>query len=120
MKKLLPYILLFLVPGFASAQGAQGVKSVINTLGEIINAILPLLIAVAVLGFFYGLARYIFKAGDDAAQKEARTIMIWGILVIFVMVSVWGLVRVLQSTFGTALGDTKQPVDVPDAFKPKN
>jgi len=106
---------LLLTPFFVHA---QGIKGLITDIGEIINTILPLLIALAVLGFFFGLVKYLFKSGDIEAQKEARTIMIWGVVVIFVMVSVWGIVRVLQASFGTSLVGAENPLDVPSSYKP--
>ncbi len=42
----------------------------------------------------------LINAGDETARTEARNIMIWGIIALFVMVSVWGLVNVLDDTFG--------------------
>ena len=116
MKKPLAYISLLLVPSIAFAQ--TGLNTVIEKVGGLINSIVPLIIAIAVIGFLWGLAMFIFKAGNDEEQKKARSIMIWGILAIFVMVSVWGLVSVLQSTFsGTDIKDKNTPVDPPKAFE---
>jgi Type IV secretion system pilin len=63
--------------------------------------ILTLLVALTVLMFLYGLARYMFKGqGSDTARSEGRKLMLWGIIGIFVMTSVWGLVAILASTIG--------------------
>ena len=95
-----------------------GVSGLIDKIGGLINDLIPLIIAIAVIGFLWGLAMFIFKAGNDEEQKKARSIMIWGILALFVMVSVWGLVAMLQATFGSTLGDPTKPLPVPKASKP--
>jgi hypothetical protein len=47
------------------------------------------------LWFLVGLIRYITAGGDADKRAEARGIMIWGVVILFVMVSVWGLVGIL-------------------------
>jgi len=51
-----------------------------------------------VLFFIWGLAFYILSAADEEKKKEGRNIMVWGVVALFVMVSVWGLVNLLQNT----------------------
>ena len=58
------------------------------------------------------MAKFILAAGSEEGRKEGRNIMIWGIIALFVIVSVWGLVQVLNNTFlGGSRGDTS--VDIP-------
>ncbi len=62
---------------------------------------LTLLVALTVLTFLYGLMKYMFKGqGSDTARSEGRTLMLWGIIGLFVMTSVWGLVSILASVVG--------------------
>ena len=51
------------------------------------------------LVFIYGLVTYLLSTGDEEKRKEARQVMIWGIIILFVIVVVWGLVAVLENTF---------------------
>jgi hypothetical protein len=51
----------------------------------LIDSIVPLLMAVALVLFIYGVVQYIFNANDSA---------------LFVISSVWGLVKLLATTFG--------------------
>jgi hypothetical protein len=63
--------------------------------------VLTLLVALTVFMFLYGLAKYMFKGqGSDTARSEGRKLMLWGIIGIFVMTSVWGFVSILASTIG--------------------
>lgn len=95
-KKYIP-VFLALTPFFALA---ATVTSLIGTIMSILNVVVPLLIALAVVIFLWGVVQYITAGGDEEKRKGARNTMIWGIVGLFVMVAVWGLVNVLISTFG--------------------
>jgi len=115
MKKLAYTAAAFalLVPSAAFAQGGDlgNLQDIINGLGNIVDVATPVVVGIALLAFFWGLARYIFSAGDDEKKKEGRNIMIWGVVALFVMIAVWGIVRFI----GDALGVTPEqsPVVVP-------
>ena len=83
-----------LVPAVA---GAVTFLDTLNLVNTVLNAAIPMLITLALIYFFWGLISYI-GSGDENKEK-ARDIMIYGILSLFVMVSIWGIIRLLQSTF---------------------
>jgi len=63
-----------------------------------LNLILPLIVAVAVVWFIYQVFRYTV-AGNEEEKGNTKIQIVWGVIGIFVMVSVWGLVGILRSTF---------------------
>lgn len=66
---------------------------------DILDPIIGILIVLATVVFLWGIVRYL-SAGDDTEKlKEARRFIIWGIVGLFVMISVWGLVQLLNNTF---------------------
>ncbi len=73
--------------------------SLLALLIEILNYIIPFLIAVAVVIFLVGVVKYISAAGDEEKRKSGRETMMWGIVGLFVMVAVWGLVNIIWNTF---------------------
>jgi hypothetical protein len=75
-------------------------KQVVNDIliGGILRPLVPLLIGLAVVLFIYGVLVLVFSEGGEK-KEEGKQYMIWGIVGIFVMVSVWGLVNILKSTF---------------------
>ena len=98
---------------FAQAASTNGsVGGLITKLGEFIAQLTPIAFAAAVLFFFYGLAKFILKSGED--QDSGRQMMIWGVIAIFVMASVFGLVKFLQTTFNIADTDS---ITVPSVIK---
>ncbi len=86
------------LPLVSFAQQLGNLETLVQSIGRIVNLIIPILFAVALLGFFYGLVKYIFGADEDKAG--AKKTMIYGVIALFVMASVWGLVRFI----GTAVG----------------
>lgn len=117
MKKflyVLPVLALPLIAGAATALDLGGVNSSITTIIATMNNIVPLLIGVAVLVFLWGVLKFVLAGSDDAAKrKDARGFMIWGLVSIFIMVSVWGLVGLLQSSFGLNTTETSGVKIVP-------
>jgi len=104
------FVLLLLFPSVVLAQG-----TLIDLIGEfqnIIDALVPFIISLAVFAILFGLAKYAFKAGDPKAQDEGRRIIFGGIITLFVMVSVWGFVTILQNFFfGAGYTPTAPTVD---------
>lgn len=88
---------------------AQTLGSVLTQIQNLIGQVVPILIGLAVLYFMWGVMKYV-AAKDPESQKEARSIMIYGIIVLFVMVSVWGLVNVLASTLDVDVGGSVEGV----------
>ncbi len=71
---------------------------------NVINGyIIPLLIALAVVWFIWGVVQFI-TAKDEEKKGEARSTMIHGIIALFVIVAVWGLVNLVKNFFGVSGG----------------
>jgi len=94
--------------------GAGGIAGFVDQLGAVINAIVPFLVGLAVLIVIYGIVGYILNAADEEKRKEGQKFVIWGIVGIFVMISVWGLVNILYNTFHL----TNTPDVVTNVYKP--
>lgn len=64
-----------------------------------INRIIPILIGAALLIFFGGIIRYI-AAGGEGGKLKGKDLMLWGVVALFLMVAVFGILQILQTTFG--------------------
>lgn len=88
---------------------SKGLVGIIQFVGGILNLILPLIVGAAVVYFMYNVFKYAVASEEDDKTK-AKTQMIWGVIGIFVIVSVWGLVNILGSTFNLDNTGGKAPV----------
>ena len=87
----------FLIPFVAFAQSLTPISNLIGAINGIVARLVPLLIAVAMVAFFWGLIQYILGGGKG---KQGKQIMIAGIGSLFVMVSIWGIILLGQQAFG--------------------
>ena len=116
MKKTLYTLVAFLAPAIALGQTSNptnDVGGIVNLFGILVASLIPIASMLAILFFFYGLALYILKAGDPEAAAEGKSIMIWGILALFVMTSIYGIIGFLQRSTGTDQAGTPITVTVP-------
>ncbi len=74
-------------------------------IGIINNVLVPVIMSAAFIIFVYGIfAAFILGAGDEEKRKKGKTIMMYGLIGFFVMVSVWGLVHILTGSVGLSNG----------------
>jgi uncharacterized transporter YbjL len=102
------------VPALVSAQNVQlsSLGQALNDVQSLMGRAVPILIGLAVIVFLYGVLKFILHANDADARKEGRSYMLWAIIGIVVMVSVWGLVVFVQNTFGLE-SQGQNPVPTP-------
>ncbi|HEY4501970.1 MAG TPA: hypothetical protein VJJ20_02790 [Candidatus Paceibacterota bacterium] len=101
MKKLIGAVALFAgFPLVAMAQRLQPLADLVSSISSLVGALVPILITMALVVFFWGLIRYLWPSGGKSNVAGAKTLMIWGIITLFVMVSIWGIVRLAQSALG--------------------
>ena len=79
--------------------GISGLYALLAQVSDFITRLIPFVIGLTVLIFLWGIFKLVFSAKDSEARAEARGYIIWGIIALAVMVSVWGLVNLLTSTF---------------------
>ena len=61
--------------------------------------IITLVWALVFAAFLYGVALYVMRGGDAAKRKEGVKFMIYGGIALFIMVSIWGIVKIFTATF---------------------
>ncbi len=66
----------------------------------IVNPLILLLMAVAMVVFFWGVFEFVSKSGSDEARDKGKRNMLWGIIGLFIMIGVFGIVRIILGTFG--------------------
>lgn len=80
---------------------------------DILDPLVGFLIAVGVIIFLIGVVKYIKSGDNEDERKKGREFMIYGIIGLFVMVSIWGLVALLIDTFGIYPDKTIPEIRIP-------
>jgi len=89
-------------------------SSLVDLFLELIQAALPVIAALALLVFLWGLAKFIFRLADDEkALADGKNLMKWGLIALFILLSFWAIIQVIHQDLG--FGDT---LNVP--FLPEN
>ncbi len=73
--------------------GTTGIIGAINTV------VVPVILALAFGVFVWGVVKYfIFSGADEGNRAQGRQFVLWGLLGMVVLFSVWGLVNILLTT----------------------
>lgn len=100
MKKLALIGVSFVLPAFAFAQTVDSAQSLASFVINFINNVaVPLVFALAFVVFIWGVFEFfILGASNDEKKKKGKSLMMYGLIGFFLMVSVWGLVHILTGT----------------------
>ncbi len=111
IKKLAKFVsissFIFFPPLMALAQSGEvpvenaptGLTGVIVNINDFLRNLLPLLVAIGVIYFIWGVVRYMI-ADSDEAKTKGKDRVIYGIIGLAVIISVWGLVYLVAETLG--------------------
>ncbi len=77
--------------------GSTGIIGLINII------VIPLLIGVVFLYFVAGVVNYFFvNGGDEKKRGEGKQFVLYGILGLTLMFTVWGIINIVLFTFSLA------------------
>jgi len=70
-----------------------------SVVGAINTYIVPFIFGLVFLAFLWGAARYFLLEGrSDESRAKGRQFVLWGLLGIFALIALWGIVNGLLST----------------------
>ncbi|MBP9760378.1 MAG: hypothetical protein KBD24_03350 [Candidatus Pacebacteria bacterium] len=95
-----------LLPTVASAV-APKLTDIIDAFTGSLTGFVAVAFGIAFVVFLWGVVTFIHKAGDDAEIAKGRQRMLWGVVGLFVIASVWGIVAILQALFGVDADKTE-------------
>lgn len=71
---------------------------IVNTIiGGMFTPVIILIISSAIVVFLWGVFKFVRSDGKE--KESGKQFMLWGLVGIFVMISMWGLVNILKGTF---------------------
>lgn len=113
MRNLLILAFSFLAPIASFAQGTtnvgpaytgpQTVGTILSTGQSLMNLFIRVLVGFAILMIIIGVVQFIIagRSGGEEAQKKAQGTILYGVLGLFVITTIWGLVAIVRRTLGT-------------------
>ncbi|MEK9132050.1 MAG: pilin [Patescibacteria group bacterium] len=111
MKKFAIALSTLALPALALAQyTVNNSGDLYTTTLNVINRVVTIIIALAVVYTIYGAFKYAF--GDEENKANYKNNILYGLIALFVMVSIWGLVNILTGTF--QLQSNTVPTTLPD------
>jgi hypothetical protein len=93
-----------------SASGLRTINDVTDKFTNLGNTFIEVLIAFAVIWIIFNVVRYLIVGADsEEKRKTARQAIIWGIIGLAIILSIWGLVNIVLQTF--KFNDNNAPVN---------
>lgn len=91
-----------------TVNACQQVLPPFKTLGQLVDwfsctlvkSVVPLLLTLAMVLFIWGIIQFFLSAENEEKRKKGKTFMMWGLISLFVMISMWGIVNIFSHTFG--------------------
>ena len=89
---------------------AQNIKTLITYLASIFQQwLIPMFMTLALIYVILAVIQYIQATEDSQKRAEKRQQIFWGIIGLFVILSVWSLVSIVQNTFNIFGGGNLKP-----------
>lgn len=81
------------------------IKDLLKDFRSLLDLVVPIVFGLALIFFFYGLAQFI-RSVSEKTLEEGKNKMIWGVIALFVMVSIWGIIKYIGDSVGISTGVT--------------
>jgi hypothetical protein len=103
---------VFVGDGFGGAN--TGLLGLLALAQLIVARLVPFLVGIAVLAFFWFLVQFIWKGNESGdVQQKSLSGMAYSVLALFIMVSVWGIISFAGSILGINQGGTAPKTCLP-------
>jgi hypothetical protein len=80
------------------------IRDLLNMGTGTLNVLFPILISLATIVFMISIIGVLSNSENEQKRGKAKDIMLWAIFALFVMISMWGIVRVFSNTAGFQFG----------------
>ena len=87
-------------PGEGAASVGDYKELLKKILDNIVNPIITLMVAVAVLYFLWGVFEFVRNAESSEERKKGGLHMLWGAIGLFIMISAYGVLNLILGTIG--------------------
>jgi hypothetical protein len=107
LTRLAPFAAFMPFLAFAQETDISFFEGIIDDINTLVDALLPLVMGLALLFFLWGVFVYfIFGASDEEKRETGKKFMIYALVGLVLMVAVWGIVQLLINILGVDQGTT--------------
>jgi succinate dehydrogenase/fumarate reductase cytochrome b subunit len=82
--------------------GFKDIKTIVTSFTDnVVTSLATLFATAAMVAFFFGIVQFIWgtRNADPTKMKNGKSFMVWGLVALFVMFSVWGIIKYVQTIF---------------------
>lgn len=117
MKKIIAFVLASSPLLAFAQQPLQDITDVADKATSIGNLVITLAISLAVVWIIVNVVIYLVAGGDTEKRKEGGMRILFGVIGLFVILSIWGLVAILRTSFRTQdqVPDLRRTTTLPTA-----
>lgn len=79
---------------------AAGVNDLIDSVYDVVgNFLIPIGFGLCIFYFFWGIFKYLRNTNSNE-KEESRKILVWGVIGMFVVFSIWGIIELIKGELG--------------------
>jgi len=68
--------------------------------GAVINPLITLIFVAGLALFLWGAAEFLWNSSSEVGKDTGKKHMMWGVIGMFIMASVRGIIAIIENTFG--------------------
>lgn len=106
MKKYSLLLIGFAALPFVAYAQLGNIEGIVASIGRLVSLATPILVGIALLVFFWGLVKFIFNHGNEDAKDQGKRLMVGGVIALFVIVSIVGIIGFIGNALEIDQGGT--------------
>ncbi len=79
---------------------AQSIETLAIEFRDLANIMIPILASFALLFFIWGVGIFMLNSGDSKTREEGKQRMLWGVIAMFVLLSLFGIIQYVGNLVG--------------------
>lgn len=99
------------VPAFVFAAGPEQLDSILDNILYLADTLVEIAAVFAIVVFGWGIVKLIANADDPKKLEEAKGIITWGVIGMFILASTYGIIRFIE--IYTGINSDGPPIEVP-------
>jgi|SRR3989344_3552081 len=104
------YLAVILLTPFISLAQNKTISDILDSFSSLLGgSVIVILFSIALVTFIWGVIRYVINADNEEERKKGKQLIIWGIIGLFVISAIWGIVLLLAEFFGVGVSIGELP-----------